>query len=70
MKADPGDCVTVLQRLNPGHAGDPRHLTAACCESCHQDAELGYDLGETEIDGVIAQVCCQVLRQWQERQAR
>lgn len=32
-----------------------------CCDSCHDDGELGYDMLDVEVDGREAEVCCHVL---------
>lgn len=42
--------------------------TRFCCDSCHEDAERGYDdLAELDLpDGGIGLVCCSVLKEWKE----
>lgn len=42
--------------------------TRFCCDSCHDDAERGYDyLAELDLpDGEVSLVCCAVLREWKE----
>lgn len=55
-------CGEVMERLDSSYSNDNEYMPPGCCDSCHDDAEEGYPLCETEFDGEEAYVCCATLR--------
>lgn len=43
------------------------YLPYACCWSCHEDVDLGYDDALIELDD-NTQVCCHIYREWEDAQ--
>lgn len=50
----------------------PNYKYKSCCESCHEDDEMGYgeDLWFDDPNGKDRNVCCAIHRAWKEKEGK
>lgn len=60
-------CTEVMAQIDPEHPAAPDCYPRICCDSCHDDYDLGYYMCEIEFSGEWVEVCCAVSVAWGDR---